>query len=132
MKKEIRVFAPATVANVACGFDIFGFGLAIPEDELIVRLSSEPSVSITKITGDGRILPIDPRKDTAGIGVIKFLDLIESNQGVEIEIHKKMPLGSGLGSSAASAAGSLFAVNQLLGSPLTQKELIPFAMEAEM
>jgi homoserine kinase len=131
MKKEIRVFSPATVANVACGFDIFGFALDIPGDELIVRLRSEPGVSITKITGDGGILPIDPPKNTAGVGVIKFLDFIESNQGVEIEIHKKMPLGSGLGSSAASAAGGLFAVNQLLGSPLTQKELIPFAMEAE-
>jgi homoserine kinase len=131
MKKEICVFAPATVANVACGFDIFGFALDIPGDELIVRLTSKPGVMITKITGDGGILPVDPEKNTAGVGVIKFLDFLKSKQGVEIEIHKKMPLGSGLGSSAASAAGSLFAVNQLLGSRVTRKELIPFAMESE-
>ncbi len=131
MKKELRVFAPATVANVACGFDIFGFALETPGDEVVVRLKSEPGVTLTKITGDGGVLPLDPEKNTAGVGVIKLLHFLKSSQGIEIEIHKKMPLGSGLGSSAASAAGSLFAVNTLLGSPLTSKELIPFAMEAE-
>lgn len=129
--KQLRVFAPATVANVACGFDIFGFALEAPGDEVVVRLKPEAGVVISQITGDGGVLPIEPEKNTASVGVIKLLEFLESNQGIEIELHKKMPLGSGLGSSAASAAGSLFAVNLLLGSPLPIKDLIPFAMDAE-
>lgn len=129
--KEIRVFAPATVANVACGFDIFGFALDEPGDEVHVKLSDSPGVVITQITGDGGALPHDPQKNTAGISVLKLLEHLQSHQGIEIELHKKMPLGSGLGSSAASAAGSVFAVNALLGNPLTPKELLPFAMEGE-
>ena len=129
--KQIRVFAPATVANVACGFDIFGFALEAPGDELTVSLSNSSGIHITRITGDGGALSLDPHKNTAGVSVLKFLKHLNSQQGIEIELNKKMPLGSGLGSSAASAVGSLFAVNILLGNPLTPKELLPFAMEAE-
>lgn len=135
MKKELRVFAPATVANVACGFDIFGFALETPGDEIVVRLHSKPGVTLAKVTGDGGLLPLEPENNTAGVSVLKLLEFLNSSQkieqGIEIELHKKMPLGSGLGSSAASAAGSVFAANALLGSPLSSKELIPFAMEAE-
>lgn len=131
MKNELRIFAPASVANVACGFDIFGFALDMPGDEIIVRLSDKQGVNLTQVTGDGGVLPRDPEKNTAGVSVIKLLEFLDISQGIEIELHKKMPLGSGLGSSAASAAGSVFAVNALLGSPLNSKELIPFAMEAE-
>lgn len=129
--ESIRVFAPATVANVACGFDIFGFALDTPGDELHVKLKTSSGVSIKCITGDGGKLPLDPNKNTAGVSVLKFLEQLKSNQGIEIELKKKMPLGSGLGSSAASAVGSVFAVNHLLGHPLSAKELIPFAMEGE-
>jgi homoserine kinase len=131
MINEIAVFAPATVANVACGFDIFGFALEEPGDEVIVRFSQKPGVTISKVTGDGGILPLEAEKNTAGVSVLKLLKFLESDQGIEIELHKKMPLGSGLGSSAASSAGSVFAANILLGSPLSLKELIPFAMEGE-
>lgn len=131
MKKELRVFAPATVANVGCGFDIFGFALETPGDEVVVRMKSEPGVVLSKITGDGGVLSLDPEKNTVGVGILKLLQFLKSSQGIEIELHKKMPMGSGMGSSAASAAGGLFAVNALLGYPLTSKELIPFAMEAE-
>lgn len=131
IKKEIRVFAPATVANVACGFDIFGFALDRPGDELTVRLVSEPGVRITKIQGDQGKLSKDATQNTAGISVIKLLEYLNIEQGIEIELNKQMPLGSGLGSSGASAAGSVFAVNTLLGSPLSKKELVPFAMEGE-
>jgi len=131
MKNELRVFAPASVANVACGFDIFGFALETPGDEIIVRLKSQPGISLAKVTGDSGVLPLEPERNTAGVSVIKLLEFLNSSQGIEIELHKKMPLGSGLGSSAASAAGSVFAANALLGSPLSTKELIPFAMEAE-
>lgn len=129
--RSIKVFAPATVANVACGFDIFGFALDQPGDELIVTLKDSPGVTIKSITGDQGKLPLDPKKNTAGVSVLRFLEYLRSQQGVEIELHKKMPLGSGLGSSAASAAGSLFAVNALLGYPLPLAELLPFAMEGE-
>ncbi len=130
-KKDIRVFAPATVANVACGFDIFGFALEAPGDELLVKLVSSPGVRLTKITGDGGALPLEAQKNTAGVSASRLLTHLHSQQGVEIEVHKKMPLGSGLGSSAASAVGSLFAVNHLLGRPLSPAELLPFAMEGE-
>lgn len=129
--KEIKVFAPATVANVACGFDIFGFALDAPGDEITVRLSNKPGVRITKIEGDGGKLPLDPSKNTAGVSVLKLLEHLNSQQGFEIELFKKMPLGSGLGSSAASASGSVYGANLLLGSPLSKKALIPFAMEGE-
>lgn len=127
--KEIRVFAPATVANVACGFDIFGFALEQPGDLIVARLANRPGVALTRI--EGADLPRDPEKNTAGVSVIKLLEHLGTKQGIELELHKQMPLGSGLGSSAASAAGSLFAANTLLGFPLSPLELIPFAMEAE-
>jgi homoserine kinase len=130
-QKKIRVFAPATVANVACGFDIFGFALEKPGDELIVSLSDSPGVRINLITGDGGALSLDPHKNTAGVSVLQLLEHLNIRQGVEIELHKKMPLGSGLGSSAASAVGSLFAVNALLGHLLPSRGLLPFAVEAE-
>jgi homoserine kinase len=128
---EIKVFSPATVANVACGFDIFGFALETPGDELSIKLKQSSGVSLTRIHGDNGALSLDPQKNTAGVSVLRFLEYLKTDQGVEIELHKKMPLGSGLGSSAASAAGSLFAINALLGTPLSAKELLPFAMEGE-
>jgi homoserine kinase len=131
MSKSIKVFAPATVANVACGFDIFGFSLELPGDELHVELCERRGVSLERITGDAGALPLDPTKNTATVAVNKLLHHLDCCKGIKIELHKKMPLGSGLGSSAASAAGSLFAVNALLGFPLSSKELVPFAMEAE-
>lgn len=131
MPKEVRAYAPATVANVACGFDIFGFALERPGDEVVVRLTEAPGVSISAITGDKGVLPLDPAKNTAGVAAMKMLEHLNIQQGVEIEVHKKMPLGSGLGSSAASAAGCLAALNHLLGGRLSTKELIPFAMEGE-
>ena len=115
MNKTIRVFAPATVANVGCGFDVFGFALEVPGDELLIRLTPKPGVRISKISGDDGHLPTDPQKNTAGVAVLKLLEHLKSNQGVDIELHKNMPLGSGLGSSAASAVGGLYGVNHLLG-----------------
>ena len=131
MKKQIHVYAPATVANVACGFDILGFAVDSPGDEVILRTKKEPGVSIAKITGDQGKLPLDPKKNTAGVAILSFLKRLKSNQGIEIELHKKMPLGSGLGSSAASAVAGAFAVNGLFGNPLKKEELLPFALEGE-
>ncbi|PWJ44976.1 homoserine kinase [Sediminitomix flava] len=129
---SIRVFAPATVANVACGYDVLGLALGQPGDEVIIKKSDKAGVRITEITGDDGRLPTDPLKNTVGISVIKYLEAIGAKeQGLEITLHKKMPFGSGLGSSAASTVAGVFAANELLGKPLTQENLLPFAMEGE-
>ncbi len=127
----IKAFAPASVANVACGFDILGFALEKPGDEIIARLTdAHKGLKITRITGGS--LPFAPEKNTAGFAILKYLEHIgESERGIEIEIHKKMPFGSGLGSSAASAACGVMAVNELLRRPLTKRELLPFATLGE-
>ncbi|MEI6604630.1 MAG: homoserine kinase [Verrucomicrobiota bacterium] len=129
---EIRVFAPATVANVACGYDVLGFAIDSPGDEVVVRHSETPGFRITQITGDEGKLPLDPERNTAGVAAMDLLrHLGMSDRGIEMEIHKKMPFGSGLGSSAASAVAGAFAVNTLIGEPLTKQQLLPFAMAGE-
>lgn len=132
IKKDtsIKVFAPASVANVACGFDTLGFALNKPGDEIIVRFSDTKGLKITAITGGS--LPYEAEKNTAGFAALKLLEhLGETECGIEMEIHKKMPFGSGLGSSAASAAAAVVAVNALLGSPLKKEKLLPFAVLGE-
>ena len=132
MNPGIKVFAPASVANVAAGFDILGFALERPGDEIIVRLSETPGFRITQITGAKGKLPMEPEKNTAGFAALKLLEYLgETGRGIEMEIHKKMPFGSGLGSSAASAAGAVVAVNELLGRPLEKRSLLPFAVLGE-
>ncbi|MEN8693931.1 MAG: homoserine kinase [Akkermansiaceae bacterium] len=131
-RQEVRVFAPATVANVACGYDVLGFAIDAPGDEVLVRQSSEPGLRITKITGDDGKLPLEAENNTAGVAALDLLKhLGMSDRGIEMEIHKKMPFGSGLGSSAASAVAGAYAVNCLLGEPLTKKQVLPFAMTGE-
>ncbi len=132
MTDSIKVYAPATVANVACGFDVLGFALYEPGDEIILRKTNAKSVNIKTITGDEGKLSLDVSRNTAGLVIQQYLEHIgEAKQGIEVELHKKMPLGSGLGSSAASAVAGLFAINALMGNPLQRGELLPFAMEAE-
>ncbi len=131
-KAGIKVFAPATVGNVGVGFDVMGLALEQPGDELIARFSDKPGLRIVKIAGAEKPLPTDPCKNTAGYAALKLLDhLGEKELGIEIELHKKMPIGSGLGSSAASAVAGVFAVNELVGRPLEKKELLPFALLGE-
>jgi homoserine kinase len=129
--KEAEVFAPASVGNVACGFDVFGLALEYPGDTVIVRWKQSPGVEITTITGDNGQLPIAAEKNTAGVSVIRFLEHINCQRGIEIELHKMMPIGSGLGSSSASSVASVFAANLLAGKPLTTEKLLPFALEGE-
>lgn len=128
---SIKATAPATVANVSCGFDIFGFAVESPCDEVTLTLRDEPGVVITSITGDGGRLPADADRNTAGVAVKEYLKAAGSNQGIAIELTKNLPLGSGMGSSAASSVAALVAVNHLMGNPLKRDELLPFAMEAE-
>ena len=130
MNAGLKVFAPATVANISCGYDILGLALEAPGDEVIVRSSNRRGLKITKITG-GK-LPYALEKNTAGYAALKFLEYIgETEKGIEMEIHKKMPYGSGMGSSAASAVAGVMAVNELLRRPLTKRELLPFAVQGE-
>lgn len=128
---SIRVFAPASVANVTCGFDILGFAVEEPGDEVVLRKSSAEEVRIVKITGDDGNLPYEADKNSCSVVIRKFLDSIDSKQGIDIVLHKKMPLGSGLGSSAASAVAAIFAINELMSRPKTIQELLPFSMEGE-
>ena len=129
--KPVRVFAPASVSNLGCGFDVFGLAIDSPGDEVTVRWSPSGKTYIKKIEGAGKLLPLEVSKNTAGVAVEMLLRAVGETRGVEIALKKKMPLGSGLGSSAASAVAAVVAANILLGNPYSRKELIPFAMEGE-
>lgn len=128
----IKVFAPASIGNVGVGFDILGLALERPGDEVIARKSATPGVRIVKITGHGGKLPYATEENTAGVAALRLLEhLGATDVGIELEIHKKMPLGSGLGSSAASAAAAVLAVSELLRTGMSKRELLPFACMGE-
>ena len=127
----IKAFAPATVSNVAVGFDIMGFPLEAPGDEVVIKPGKAPGVTISKIT-KGKGLSYDPIKNTAGVAVVKMMEYLGiSNQPIDIEIRKKMPFGTGIGSSAASAVAAVVALNHYLDAKLSKQELLPFAMAGE-
>ncbi|MGY8945994.1 MAG: homoserine kinase [Flavobacteriales bacterium] len=127
--KEVKVFSPASVANLSCGFDILGVCLNDIGDIIVVRKTNEKGVKIVKITGQK--LTTDIYKNVAGVSALALLKETKVNCGFEIEIHKGIKPGSGIGSSAASSAGSVYAINELLGRPYSNKELIKFAVEGE-
>ncbi|NJC27540.1 homoserine kinase [Neolewinella antarctica] len=132
--QEVRVFAPATVANVAVGFDILGFAINRPGDEIVARFNPDrKGLRITKITGTGdKKLPTEVEQNTAGVAAQRLLEhLGKAELGIDLEVHKRMPFGSGLGSSAASAAGAVVAVNELLGAPLSRESLLYFSVLGE-
>ena len=129
--ESVRIFAPATVANVACGFDIFGLAVDQPGDEVILTKRNDDKIVITEITGDQGKLTFVPEKNTVSLPIIRFLESVSTKQGFDIQLHKKMPLGSGLGSSSASAVAGVFGANLLLDSPLSTRDLLPFSMEGE-
>ncbi|WP_396149799.1 homoserine kinase [Flavobacterium sp.] len=126
---QIKIFCPATVANLSCGFDVLGLCLEGIGDEMIIRKSDQKGLRITKITGAD--LPLETEKNVAGVAGMALLNHLDLEFGLEIEIHKKIKAGSGIGSSSASAAGVVVGINEILGDPLPRKELIPFAMEGE-
>lgn len=127
--KEIKVFCPATIANLSCGFDVLGVALDGVGDEMVVRKTSQKSIEITKITGQD--LPKEIDKNVAGVAAKAFLKKSKYSGGFGIEIHKKIKPGSGIGSSAASSAGVVWAMNELLQQPFSKKELVEFAMQGE-
>jgi homoserine kinase len=126
---EIKIFSPATVANVSCGFDALGFALNTLGDEMIFRKTPTIGVKIAKI--EGAKLSLNINENVVGVVAQEMLKKHPANFGIEIEIYKNFKPGSGLGSSAASAAGTAFAVNKLLGNPFLIVELIQFAMLGE-
>jgi homoserine kinase len=126
---EITVSAPATVANVVCGFDVLGFALSNPNDLMTVRLTAERTVKI--INRDDFNLPTDPEKNVAGAVLLAMLEKIDERVGFAVEITKSIKPGSGIGSSAASAAGAAVAANHLLGNRFSKLELVEFAMCGE-
>jgi homoserine kinase len=123
-------FAPGTVSNVACGFDVLGFALEAPGDEVTARLVPS-GVQIESISGDGGRLPHEPAKNTAGVAALALLTTLEERRGVALTIRKGLPMSSGLGGSAASAAAAVVAVDAVLGAHTPIDTLIACALEGE-
>jgi homoserine kinase len=129
--QSVSVFAPASVANVSCGYDVLGLALEKPGDKVSMHLNGSGKITLDKIEGDDGRLPLDPVKNIVTAVVKYYLDQLGVSQGVNVELYKQMPFGSGLGSSSASAVAGLVAINELMGNPLTREQLLPLAMEGE-
>jgi homoserine kinase len=129
-KKNIKVFSPATVANVGCGFDVFAFAIDQPGDEIHLSTKESPGVEIKDILGNVS-LPDDVNENTVSVSISAMLDYLNIDVGISITLHKKMPIKSGLGSSAASAVGGVYALNHLLQTKLSNELLLRFAIEGE-
>lgn len=126
---SIKIFAPNTVANVGCGYDVLGFALNGHGDEILISERTDDQLTISKI--EGAELPMEPATNVATVAVRALLDKLGADRGFDFQIKKSIPPGSGLGSSASSSAGAVFGVNELLGRPCSRNELIAFAMEGE-
>lgn len=127
--QQLKIFSPATVANVSCGFDALGFAIDTVGDEMVFKITSGKEIKISRITGAE--LPYEIEKNAASVVALAMLEKAGADFGLDIEIHKKVKPGSGLGSSASSSAGAAFAVNELLGKPFSLLELTAFARIGE-
>ena len=127
----IKVFAPASISNLAVGFDVLGVALEAPGDDIIIKKNDKKGLSISTIRS-GKSLSSSIMENTAGYAAHKLLaHLGELDCGLEMEIHKNIPIGRGIGSSAASAVAGVMAVNEILGKPLEKKALLSFAAQGE-
>lgn len=122
MTNELKIFSPATVANVSCGFDVLGFCLDSIGDNMVIRKTNKKGVFVTKV--EGFDLPLETELNVAGVSALAMYNALKPDCGFEIEIYKNIKPGSGIGSSAASAVGSVFAMNELLAN-LTTKQNLP-------
>ncbi|WBO84019.1 homoserine kinase [Hymenobacter yonginensis] len=129
MTDSVTVYSPATVANVVCGFDVLGFALAAPFDTMHLRRTPEPGVVI--LNEDDYDLPTEPAHNVAGAALLALLRATGEPLGFEMRIKKGIKPGSGIGSSAASAAGAVVAANRLLNDRFSPEELVQFAMFGE-
>jgi homoserine kinase len=127
----IAAFAPATVSNVGCGFDVLGFALDAPGDVVIAEAAADHGVHIAAIEGDDGRLSHESRSNTAGAAVEQLLLRLGAHRGIRLRIHKGIPLASGVGSSGASAVAAVVAANELLGRPAPLEVLFECAMAAE-
>ena len=127
----VRAFAPATVANLGAGFDILGMAVQGPGDSVEVALRPEPGAVLLSVEGDGGLLPLAPERNTATVAAAAVLRLAGADTGVEVRLHKGLPLNSGLGSSAASAVAAALATNACLGEPLQRAQLLSACLEGE-
>jgi homoserine kinase len=127
--RSIKVLAPATVANLVCGFDVLGMALQQPQDIMTLRFRDEPGLVIQH--ADGYDLPVEPEKNVAGASLLALMEEWNEKVGFEVIIDKQIKPGSGLGSSAASSAGAVVAANHLLGNPFSKEDLVRFAMNGE-
>lgn len=128
-KKEIKLFSPATIANLACGFDVLGVALDSVGDEMVIRIIKDKGIRISKIVGQD--LPLEANENVAGVAALALYNKLNLDHGFEIEIYKNIKPGSGIGSSAASAAGAVWGINELLDKPFSPLGLTAFAMEGE-
>lgn len=148
MNHTIKVFSPATVANVACGFDILGFALETPGDVISISITDGEGITIRNEVA-GLNMPLDPDKNTTTVAIKAYLDCLKASastgaepssvttavlagsKGIEVVFHEKIKPGSGVGSSSASAAAGVFGLNELFGRPLAKPDLVQFAMQGE-
>ena len=130
-RTRATAFAPASVGNVAIGFDILGFAVSALGDRVTVTRQADRAVTISDIRGVQAELPSDPERNTAGRALLAMHAALRLDFGIDMQIEKGIPLGSGLGGSAASAVGAVVAANALLDEPRSQLELLKFAMEGE-
>ena len=130
-RQSATAFAPASIGNVAVGFDVLGHSFQAIGDRVTARRVAVPGVTITSITGTTVDLPKEPEKNTAGMAVLSMVRDLNLDFGIELAIEKGIPLGSGLGGSAASAVAGVVAANALLATPLSQLELLKFSMKGE-
>ncbi|TAG08313.1 MAG: homoserine kinase [Sphingobacteriia bacterium] len=126
---SVTIKSPATVANMVCGFDVLGFAVNEPYDMMHIRFSDQPGITI--INEDAYNLPTDPEKNVAGAALLALMEELNEQVGFELRINKKIKPGSGVGSSAASAAGAVVAANRLLGDRFSKQDLVRFAMNGE-
>jgi homoserine kinase len=129
MSKSVQVYAPATVANLVCGFDVLGMALHRPDDVMTLTLKEEPGITIEHT--DIYQLPTEPEKNVAGAALLAMLEELDHPPGFHLVTDKRIKPGSGLGSSAASSAGAVVAANELLGKPFSNEDLVRFAMNGE-
>ena len=126
---SIKVFSPASVSNVCCGFDVLGFSIEGLGDEIIIKKSNSKGIKIKRVTGYK--VPDEIKKNTASVASQALLDYLGVDDGFDIEIKKNIKPGSGTGSSAASAVGAVYGINKILGNPLRKEDLLKFAMQGE-
>lgn len=127
--EQLKIFCPATIANISCGFDVLGVALDAVGDEMVIRKVDRKGIKITKL--EGQELPLQTEKNVAGVAGMALLAESDYDGGFELEIYKKIKPGSGIGSSAASAAGAVWGMNHLLGDPFSTSKLVEFAMQGE-